>query len=79
VCVQACNHNRIIDDIGVVQIPKKIKNRWGDTVHIDFAFGREYQSKKLSDYDVVSCLQTSRSAFSVTYIFLWYAACDVRR
>ena len=50
---QACNHNRIIDDIGVVQIPKKIKNRWGDTVHIDFAFGREYQSKKLSDYDVV--------------------------
>ncbi|KAJ5068764.1 atp/gtp-binding protein-related [Anaeramoeba ignava] len=50
---EACNHDRILDDIGTKQIPDKIKKKWGEnTIEIDFAFGREYQNKKISDYKV---------------------------
>jgi len=42
------------DDIGTVQIPAKLKQHFGEgTVTIDHAFGREYQTKVLSNYDLV--------------------------
>jgi len=42
---EACNHNRITDicnDIGMVQIPRKIGQQVGKGVLLDHAFGREY-------------------------------------
>eukprot|EP01105_Mastigella_eilhardi_P018300 TRINITY_DN4225_c2_g1_i1.p1 TRINITY_DN4225_c2_g1~~TRINITY_DN4225_c2_g1_i1.p1 ORF type:complete len:491 (+),score=164.66 TRINITY_DN4225_c2_g1_i1:142-1473(+) len=51
---EACNHNRILDDIGTTQIPQKIAKRFGQgTIAIDHAFGREYQSKDLHKYALV--------------------------
>lgn len=51
---EACNHNRIIDDIGTVQIPNKIKKIFGDgTVGVEHAFGRDYQTKNINDYKIV--------------------------
>lgn len=50
---EACNHNRIIDDIGTVQIPQKIKEKYGQDIEIDFAFGRDYQSKDISIYKLL--------------------------
>jgi [FeFe] hydrogenase H-cluster maturation GTPase HydF len=51
---EACNHNRIAEDIGTVQIPKKIEERFGKgAIHIDHAFGREFNTFKLSDYKLV--------------------------
>jgi len=51
---EACNHDRIQDDIGTVQIPTKLKRRFGEgVVGIDHAFGREYQTKILGDYQLV--------------------------
>lgn len=46
---EACNHDRIADDIGTVQIPTKLKKMYPD-VEIDWAFGRAYEDKNLKDY-----------------------------
>lgn len=46
---EACNHDRIGDDIGTVQLPSKLKKKFPG-VEIDWAFGRSYENKKLSDY-----------------------------
>ena len=46
---EACNHDRIVDDIGTVQIPTKLRKKFPG-VEIDWAFGRSYEDKKLSDY-----------------------------
>lgn len=48
---EACNHNRIGDDIGTVQLPTKLKKKFPG-VEIDWAFGRAYEDKKLTDYAV---------------------------
>ncbi|ELR20974.1 iron hydrogenase assembly protein [Acanthamoeba castellanii str. Neff] len=51
---EACNHDRIQDDIGTVQIPAKLRQRFGEgTIGVDHAFGREYQTKILNDYQLV--------------------------
>lgn len=50
---EACNHDRIQDDIGVVQIPRHIRRLFGDSVAIEHSFGREYTTKNLTDYDLV--------------------------
>jgi [FeFe] hydrogenase H-cluster maturation GTPase HydF len=50
---EACNHNRIIDDIGTVQIPNKIRQIHGDDIGIDHSFGREYQYKDFSKYKLI--------------------------
>ncbi len=51
---EACNHNRILDDIGTVQIPNKIRKHFGENfVELDWAFGRDYQSKNLNEYKLV--------------------------
>jgi [FeFe] hydrogenase H-cluster maturation GTPase HydF len=51
---EACNHDRIVDDIGTVQIPKALKKKFGeDGISLDFAFGREYQTKNLGDYSLI--------------------------
>ncbi|KAH0794990.1 GTP-binding protein [Histomonas meleagridis] len=48
---EACNHDRIGDDIGTVQLPTKLKKKF-PFIKIDWAFGRSYENKKLSDYAV---------------------------
>jgi hypothetical protein len=46
---EACNHDRIGDDIGTVQLPTKLKKLY-PFIEIDWAFGRAYQDKRLKDY-----------------------------
>ena len=48
---EACNHDRIGDDIGTVQLPTTLKKKFPG-VEIDWAFGRSYENKKLSDYSL---------------------------
>ncbi|KAG2378071.1 hypothetical protein C9374_008693 [Naegleria lovaniensis] len=52
---EACNHNRIADDIGTVQIPRAIEKRFGKgAIQVDTVFGREYQLiKDLSQYKLI--------------------------
>jgi [FeFe] hydrogenase H-cluster maturation GTPase HydF len=50
---EACNHSRIAEDIGTVQIPNFIKKHWPD-VQIDHNFGREFQeNEQLQFYKLV--------------------------
>lgn len=50
---EACNHSRIKEDIGTVQIPKKIKANYPG-VDVDFNFGREFQdNKELGNYKLI--------------------------
>jgi [FeFe] hydrogenase H-cluster maturation GTPase HydF len=51
--VEACNHSRIAEDIGTVQIPKFIKRHWPGVV-IEHNFGREFQeNQQLQSYKLV--------------------------
>ncbi|HSW02660.1 MAG TPA: GTPase [Sedimentisphaerales bacterium] len=51
--VEACNHSRIAEDIGTVQIPNFIKKHWPD-VMIEHNFGREFQeNRQLQSYKLV--------------------------
>ena len=48
---EGCNHNRIIDDIGITQIPRAIERRFGKGANkVDHAFGREYEKVDLNKY-----------------------------
>jgi [FeFe] hydrogenase H-cluster maturation GTPase HydF len=50
---EACNHSRIAEDIGTVQIPRYIEKRWPD-VTIEHNFGREFQDNDhLQSYKLV--------------------------
>ncbi|MBN2807220.1 MAG: 50S ribosome-binding GTPase [Prolixibacteraceae bacterium] len=50
---EACNHSRIQEDIGTVQIPNKIKAAYPG-VKVEFNFGREFQDNKdLSKYKLI--------------------------
>lgn len=50
---EACNHSRIQEDIGTVQIPAIIKKRCPG-VAVEFNFGREFQqNEKLSEYRLI--------------------------
>ncbi len=50
---EACNHSRIVEDIGTVQIPKIINERY-EGVEVEFNFGREFQeNNKLSEYKLI--------------------------
>jgi [FeFe] hydrogenase H-cluster maturation GTPase HydF len=50
---EACNHSRIAEDIGTVQIPNQISRRWPG-VQIDHNFGREFQDNDhLQSYKLV--------------------------
>lgn len=50
---EACNHSRIKEDIGTVQIPKKIKQLFPG-VEVEFSFGREFQeNRQLHDYKLI--------------------------
>jgi len=50
---EACNHSRIAEDIGTVQIPKFIEQRWPGVV-VEHNFGREFQENdRLSSYKLV--------------------------
>jgi [FeFe] hydrogenase H-cluster maturation GTPase HydF len=50
---EACNHSRIAEDIGTVQIPSFIERHWPG-VGIDHNFGREFQeNEQLQSYKLV--------------------------
>ncbi|UCD49571.1 MAG: 50S ribosome-binding GTPase [Phycisphaerales bacterium] len=50
---EACNHSRIAEDIGTVQIPNFIQKHWPG-VQIDHNFGREFQeNEQLQSYKLV--------------------------
>lgn len=50
---EACNHSRIQEDIGTVQIPNKIKALFPG-VGVEFNFGREFQSNEsLQQYKLI--------------------------
>jgi hypothetical protein len=50
---EACNHSRIAEDIGTVQIPKFIEQRWPGVV-VEHNFGREFQENdRLACYKLV--------------------------
>lgn len=50
---EACNHSRIAEDIGTVQIPNSIKRRWPG-VAVEHNFGREFQeNQRLQSYKLV--------------------------
>jgi [FeFe] hydrogenase H-cluster maturation GTPase HydF len=50
---EACNHSRIREDIGTVQIPKLIGTHFPGVI-IDHAFGREFEGKEsLDEYKLV--------------------------
>lgn len=50
---EACNHSRIMEDIGTVQIPRILKARYPD-VKVDHVFGREFEvNEKLGRYKLV--------------------------
>lgn len=51
---EACNHNRIKEDIGTSQIPKKINRYFGkDAIKVDHCFGRELLSRELKNYKLI--------------------------
>lgn len=50
---EACNHNRIAEDIGTVQIPKMIKKAFGEGIIIDHLFGKEFSKEDLKSYKLV--------------------------
>ncbi|MCL3781623.1 GTP-binding protein [Prolixibacteraceae bacterium JC049] len=51
--VEACNHSRIKEDIGTVQIPNYIANNL-DGIIVEHNFGREFQeNEQLQDYKLV--------------------------
>lgn len=50
---EACNHDRIAEDIGTVQIPKKL-NSFFPGITVEHAFGREFPDPQgLREYDLV--------------------------
>jgi len=50
---EACNHSRIVEDIGTVQIPNYIQKHWPD-VQVEHNFGREFQeNEQLRSYKLV--------------------------
>ncbi|PIE52171.1 hypothetical protein CSA37_07945 [Candidatus Fermentibacteria bacterium] len=50
---EACNHDRIAEDIGTVQIPGKLEKLFPG-ITVDHAFGREFpDAEKLQDYQLV--------------------------
>lgn len=50
---EACNHSRIQEDIGTVQIPKILSSRFPG-VQVEYNFGREFQdNKQLGQYKLV--------------------------
>jgi len=51
--VEACNHSRIAEDIGTVQIPNFIQRHWPGVV-VEHNFGREFQeNQQLQSYKLV--------------------------
>lgn len=51
---EACNHNRIKEDIGTYQIPLKLNKYFGEgKIQIDHAFGRDFASYNLNNYKLI--------------------------
>ena len=51
---EVCNHNRMTEDIGTVQLPKKIKSYFGSEMpQIDHLFGRDFSKEDLKKYKLI--------------------------
>jgi [FeFe] hydrogenase H-cluster maturation GTPase HydF len=51
---EGCNHNRIAEDIGTIQLPRKIEEKYGKgSILIEHAFGRDLKEYNFSDYQLV--------------------------
>jgi len=51
---EACNHNRIAEDIGTVQLPEKIRAYFNnEPPQIDHLFGRDFSNEKLKEYKLI--------------------------
>jgi len=50
--VEACNHNRICDDIGTVQIPKLLEKKVGGKLNFSFNFGQPF-SEDLAKFKLI--------------------------
>ncbi len=50
--VEACNHNRICDDIGTVQIPKLLEKKVGGKLNFSFNFGQPFP-KDLTKFKLI--------------------------
>lgn len=53
--VEACNHDRKCDDIATVQIPKKLEQKVGGKLDIQFSFGRTFPSDLKNVKLVIHC------------------------
>lgn len=55
IVAEACNHDRMCDDIGTKQIPRRLKEKLGFKPKIDFAFGREFPAapEELKKYKLI--------------------------
>lgn len=65
---EACNHSRIGEDIGTVQIPNFFKKRFPDII-LEHNFGREFQeNNKLGEYKLIihcgGCMLSSQKMVS---------------
>jgi predicted GTPase len=50
---EACNHSRINEDIGTVQIPRKINQLYPEVI-VEHNFGREFQTnEQLENYKLI--------------------------
>ncbi len=50
---EACNHNRIKEDIGSFQIPNKINQFFKKAIQIDHCFGRDLSTYNLNKYKLI--------------------------
>lgn len=67
---EACTHAPLKEDIGREQIPKMIKNKFGDKIEIDVVSGKDYP-KDLEKYDLIihcgGCMFNRRYVLSRIY------------
>ncbi len=53
--VEACNHSRQCDDLGTVQIPRRLERHVGGTLDFRFSFGRTYPEDLTGIRLIVHC------------------------
>lgn len=62
---EACNHDRIQDDIGTVQIPRALRARFGPGVRLEWSFGRECVRAWGSEMRCDACVRAYGSAWAL--------------
>lgn len=62
---EACTHAPLREDIGRVKLPRFLRQRFGEAIHIDIVSGRDFPSN-LSNYDLV--IQCGACMFNRRYV-----------